>query len=420
MKNSEKQEGTLRRVEKWSSHITSILAVAVVVWLLGVGIVQAQAFTVLHAFGSDGSSPQAGPIVDGKGNLYGTTSSGGEFLDGTLYKFESSDNYTTLANFQGSGPGAAPVEDRAGNFYGTTYWDASKDTLTYGTVWKVGKNQKTPTTLFNFAEHSDGILPLFTSLALGSNGELYGVTVGEGPLSSGQCTPPLCGTLYKINGKTGKLTLLHVFGKGKDGTAPGQGLVRDASGNFYGSAACGGAYGLGMIFELTQANEYKVLHEFKGGKGTCQLNNGYSSVAGPWASGNLVFDDQGNLYGTAWSNGKYGLGMVFKLGKTGLTVLHDFTGKKDGANPWGGVVRDAKGNLYGVTSNQVGSVGAPNGNVFEIDSAGHFKVLHAFTNGADGSGPVGVALDQTGKILYGTATSGGDATGGTLFKLALK
>jgi uncharacterized repeat protein (TIGR03803 family) len=133
-------------------------------------------------------------------------------------------------------------------------------------------------------------------------------------------------------------------------------------------------------------------------------------------------DGKGNLYGTAWSNGKFGLGMVFQLSAAGtLAVLHDFAGKKDGANPWGSVVRDASGNLYGVTSDQAGNVGAPYGNVFAIDKAGHFKVLYAFTNGTDGSGPVGLTLDSTGKILYGTTTSGGDpgCKCGTLFKLPL-
>jgi uncharacterized repeat protein (TIGR03803 family) len=391
---------------------------------LWLGSSQAQTFTVLHTFGVDGVCypnegclPESPPILDARGNLYGTTEYGGESIDGTLYKIDSSGHYRTVANFANSGPWAAPVQDSAGNLYGTTQWDAYHGAFTAGTVWKLGKGGSIDT-LFDFSTGKDGAFPFYTGLAVGSKNELYGVTGGVAPFKNNKCQPPLCGTIYKLNTKTDKLTLLHVFGNAKGGRTPGVGLVRDTSGSFYGSTGCGGTYGLGTIFELTNAGQYKVLYSFKGGKGSCATG----SVGGPWGNGTLALDGEDNLYGTTWSNGKFGYGMVFKLSKSGkLRDLHDFTGGNDGAYPWGSVVLDAKGNIFG-TSQYVSNGGPNYGTIFEIDSTGHFNVLYAFSGTSDGAAPMGLIIDKTGSNLYGTTSDDGDPTClcGTAFKVALQ
>jgi uncharacterized repeat protein (TIGR03803 family) len=144
---------------------------------------------------------------------------------------------------------------------------------------------------------------------------------------------------------------------------------------------------------------------------------------------NLVFDAQGSLYGTTFNGGMFRLegcdvntcGVVFELTPAGTeTALHIFAGPPDdGANPAGGVVFDAQGNLYGTTY-VGGAYGS--GTVFEITNEGVEKVLYSFTGGAngatDGGGPfAGLAIDAQGN-LYGTTINGiGSTSNGTVFKL---
>ena len=139
---------------------------------------------------------------------------------------------------------------------------------------------------------------------------------------------------------TGKLTVLHNFMGGKDGAYPDARLIRDASGNLYGTTIEGGRgckpYGCGTVFKVDATGKETVLHAFTGG------------AHGVVAS-SLVRDGKGNLYGAA-GGGTYGQGMVFKLDTTGKqTVLYSFTGGADGGLPVGPLVLDKAGNLYGAT-----------------------------------------------------------------------
>ena len=134
-------------------------------------------------------------------------------------------------------------------------------------------------------------------------------------------------------------------------------------------------------------------------------------------SSGLTLDSAGNLYGLAFRGGDltcqpvFGCGTVFKLDLTGqLTVLHNFTGSPDGAEPSTSspLFRDARGNLYGTTE----SGGAPinGGTVFRVDPTGKEKVLHRFTNLAGGLYPVGGVIGDAAGNLYGTTQLGGDAS----------
>ena len=141
-----------------------------------------------------------------------------------------------------------------------------------------------------------------------------------------------------------------------------------------------------------QAETFKILHAFSG------------SPDGANPTANLIQDASGNLYGTTFSGGASKQGTVFKLDTTGTeTVLYSFTGKPDGANPLGGVVIDAAGNLYGTTL--YGGT-ANSGTVFEVDTAGTETVLLSFGGGAGASPSAGLVQDATGN-LYGTTYNGG-------------
>jgi uncharacterized repeat protein (TIGR03803 family) len=151
---------------------------------------------------------------------------------------------------------------------------------------------------------------------------------------------------------TGKKTVVHSFTGGADGELPQSGLIRDATGNFYGTTTMGGTFNSGTVYELDKNGKETVLYTFTGGA------DGNDPI------GVLLQDAAGNLYGTTVIGGAFGNGTVFRLDKTGKeTVLYSFTGATDGANPFGGLVQDEAGNLYGTADR-----GGPfnNGTVFKL------------------------------------------------------
>lgn len=143
--------------------------------------------------------------------------------------------------------------------------------------------------------------------------------------------------MFKVN-PSGIETVLHSFTTGTDGSGPFDGMVPVGS-NLYGTTASGGAFGFGTVFKLDKTGKETVLYSFTGG------NDGAFPFAG------LTADAAGNLYGTTHAGGAFvNFGTVFELDKAGkLTVLHSFTGGTDGSTPFGGVIRDSAGNLYGTT-----------------------------------------------------------------------
>jgi uncharacterized repeat protein (TIGR03803 family) len=180
-------------------------------------------------------------------------------------------------------------------------------------------------------------------------------------------------------------------------------VIRDQAGNLYGTTTFGGAAGYGVVYKVDTAGLETVLYSFKG------------AADGGEPYGGLIRDSAGNLYGTTPSYGTGYEGVVYKVDTAGNeTVLYTFTGGSDGGYPYGGLVRDSAGNLYGTTS-LGGTAGA--GVVYELSAAGQETVLHSFTGGADGGTPyAGVIRDSAGNI-YGTTYSGGKENSGGVFKL---
>jgi uncharacterized repeat protein (TIGR03803 family) len=322
------------------------------------------AFVVLHSFtgGADGGLPEADLIQDSDGNLYGTTEVGGAANFGVVFKLDTTGKETVLHSFMGGTDGAHPraglVLDSAGNLYGTTYEGGAGPC-----------NQQHPNTR--------------------------------------GATPPTCGIVFKLDA-SGTESVLHSFTGEPDGANPSAGLVLDATGILYGTTSYGGTLGFGTVFKLDTSDVESVLHSFTSWDG-----------ANPSAA--LIQDTEGNFYGTTSRGGTSGLGTVFELDTTGKeTVLYNFLGEPaDGANPAAGLVRDAKGNLYGTTDAGgdlcyiIGSTPpTPStfvycGIAFKLDTTGKETVLHKFTGPPDGALPrAGLVPDGAGN-LYGTTSEGG-------------
>jgi uncharacterized repeat protein (TIGR03803 family) len=191
-------------------------------------------------------------------------------------------------------------------------------------------------------------------------------------------------------------TVLYSFKGGSDGCTPQSRLTSDGAGNFYGTTAFGGL-GAGTVFELSPNGsggwKETVLYSFTGG----------ADGSVPYFS-YVLFDSEGNLYGTTYGGGVYGYGVVFELSPVGTgwteTVLHSFAGGTDDANPLNGLIMDTAGNLYGRTY----ASGGGNGSVFELSKSGDGWTKQVIYSGAPGF--AGLTMDAAGNI-FGVASNGG-------------
>jgi uncharacterized repeat protein (TIGR03803 family) len=315
---------------------------------------------ILHSFdlnAGDGQSPQGTLVMDSAGKLYGVTPLGGSRKLGIVYELMPQAGgtwnekiiHTFVGGADGRSPQAGLIIDRKGNLYGTTYQGgtgANCGKFACGTVFELSPKSNgawTEKILYSFKGGTgDGQNPA-ASLLLDSAGNLYGTTVAGGTGGSVNS-----GTVFKLspNGSGGYTeSVLHNFSCVSDGCNPYAGLVLDSKGNLYDTTGAGGTLGYGTVFRLSPGSggtwTETVLHNF-GASGDGQY---------PQFSG--VTFKSGNLYGTTSAGGATGNGIVFKMtpasgGTWNETVLFDFNGT-DGNVPQGGVIFDATGNLYGVT-----------------------------------------------------------------------
>jgi uncharacterized repeat protein (TIGR03803 family) len=366
---------------------------------------------------------------------------------------------TVLYNFAGPpGDGAysigTPVNDKYGNLYGTT---AQGGLHGYGTVFVLCAPGATApdlypctTALSNWTEFvlynfkgpisGDGANPrgtlIFNGLYGGRAFTLYGTTYNGGKLQTCPVKGTLggCGTVFEVCAPSNfggcggvnawKEKVLHRFTGGKDGSHPFGGVITDKASDLFGTTVYGGAFGTcyigstnsfcGTVFKLKGGSPWNfpetILHRFKGAPGDGA--NPYDALCC-----NTIFAVP-YLYGTTVNGGTSSVGTVFKVKNSAAhpeTVLYNFAGSPDGANPYADVIFDASGNLYSTTS-----AGGANsaGTVFELlgPSLTSESVLYNFcpiAGCADGAIPyAGLMFDGVGN-LYGTTYSGGTGCGGT-------
>jgi len=370
---------------------------------------QTQTYKVIHNFTvSDGATPYAGPILDGSGNVYGTTYLGGSDANGTVYELArhgSSWVFRSLHSFaaggDGAGPGFGSLAINSGALFGTTEGGGN-----FGTAFEVMRASPgfsvpqawKETVVHTFGVGKDGAQPL-NGVVFDAAGNFYGTTSLGGADGSG--------TVFEVkrSGKKWIESVIHSF----KGANPVAGVTLDAHGNLYGTTSFGGPAGDGVVFKLSHSgSDWKetVLYDFLGGSD------------GQYPVGGLVFDKAGNLYGSTFQGGANGGGTVYKLARSAkgwkLTTLYSFSG---GAGPYNKLTFDAKGNIYG-TTNGDGAHG--DGSVFKLSRSNgvwKFTDLYDFTSGSDGGLPYGsVAVDAHGNI-FGTATVGGSDNQGVVFEI---
>lgn len=367
-------------------------------------------------FFTTGGNPYAGLIIDGAGDLYGTTYDGGVNGYGTVFKVANDANHTlsTVISFNsttGANPFGGLITDATGNLYGTTQFGGPSGN---GTVFKLANDPNhTLTTMASF-NNANGANPA-ANLLIDAGGNLYGTTRFGGV--SGQ------GTVFKVaNDANHTLSTLVSFDYFTNGADPQADLIADAAGNLYGTTSVGGVHGVGTVFKMANDANHtlSILASFNGANGSV-----------PHAG--LIADAAGNLYGTTEQggdltlNGGAGYGTVFRVANDAnhtLSTLAKFNGT-NGYYPEAGLIADGAGNLFGTT--EYGGASA-DGTVFEVanDASHSLSTLFSF-NGTNGAGPTAGLITDTVGNLYGTTYTNGNITlrtdtvyfgGGTVFELS--
>ena len=324
--------------------------------------------------------------------------------------------YTILHTFNrsdGRDPISTLIFDRAGNLYGTTYYGGAAD---QGVVFQLKHTPSggwlfIPVHEFNgFSGDGDGAYPLdYGGLTLASDGTIYGTTNNGG--IEGCDGESYCGTVFRLRPPASacttalcswSLSIIYKFNPQTGAEFPYGSVIFDTAGNLYGTTNFPGE---SDVYELSPS-------------GGNWVQNSYSLDAETNAG--MVMDNAGNLYGVAVSYTNQ-LGLIFELTPSGSgwtkTILYTFTGGSDGAYPFGGLIFDSAGNLYGSTQ-YGGSAGG--GTIFELSPSGGgwaLSTLCSFGNGGSGAyGPQSALTMDAAGNLYGTTNGDGAFGDGMVFK----
>jgi len=331
---------------------------------------------------------------------------------------------TTLFSFDGANgqyPDAALIADASGNLLGTTQAGGGYSTCIggCGTVFELAKTKNgyasTPTILASF-NFTDGAYPS-AGLIIDADGNLFGTTAGGGAYST--CIGG-CGTVFELaktkSGYADAPTILVDF-NGPDGANPTAGLIFDADGNLFGTASAGGASGYGTVFEIAKtrqgyADTPTTLVSFDGSNGVDPTSS-------------LIFNKKGDLLGTTFNGGPYGVGTVFKIAKirgghaSSPTTLVSFN-VSNGALPYSALIADARGNLFGTTAGGT----TYQGTVFELAKtrSGYATTPTILASFSPLTEPVGLLADAKGELLgptyFGGANNDACSGGcGTVYEL---
>ena len=370
----------------------------------------AQTYTVLYNFGNVSCDPEfpsnVGAIAQGRdGDFYTTTPAGGCDVNGAGFKMSPSGGMTLLHSFDysagdGIGPQSGLTLSTNGTFWGTT---EGEDFFDGNVIFYMTASGAL--TVFNVLGGANGGDPIAPPVQ-GMDGNFYGMTPAGGNTSLCTYGNGGCGVIYKIT-PAGKFNVIHTFDQ-TNGANPDDPLLLGTDGNFYGTTFYGGTIngkynGNGVVFKVTPQGKYAPIYVF------CAQPN---CLDGGQPADGLVQGSDGNFYGTTIIGGTHLYsnffgGTIFKLTPAGqYTILYNFCSQPncaDGGEAVAGLVQGTDGNFYGTTE-----VGGANGNgtIFQITPEGQYTVLHSF-DFTDGNAPESPLTLGTNGILYGQTYDGG-------------
>jgi len=329
-------------------------------------------------------------------NFYGTTSEGGEYNLGTIFKTDTNGgNLTTLYSARDK-DGKQPLNSKLclasnGKYYGLT---SDGGIYSSGIIYEYNFQNNKYKILYHFQVGQNGSTPN-GSLIQASNGKLYGLTVGNGLYGDG--------TIFEFDIPTNVLTIKVSFTY-TNGSKPLGTLLEASNGKLYGLTSEGGVYNKGVLFE------YDIITD------TYLQKINFDGLNGDGVIGSLIEATNGKLYGVSKDGGALTLGNLFEytIATNTLVTKIDFLGFSNGSRPYESPIQAANGKLYGFTS-----LGGANnqGVLYEYDIATNILTKKVeFSSAITGSSPRGSLLETSNGNLYGTTYEGGASNNGVLFK----
>jgi uncharacterized repeat protein (TIGR03803 family) len=401
----------------------------------------------VHFYNTIGSWPFASLLQASNNLLYGMTALGGDNDCGVIFEYNYvSDTYVIKHHFDGPNSGKHPmcslIEAETGKLYGMTYegginncgvifeYDISANTLikkhdfdslnsgknpygdlfyaenekfygmtnlggifNYGIIFEWDPDSNIVEKQIDFAGTTNGRYPS-ASFVEPLSGKLYGLTVEGG-------TTIWDGVLFEYDYLIDTYTKLIDFRTSPDGCLPHGKLLHATNDQLYGVASSGGINSHGVLFSLDpQTHNYQKIIDFK------DINTGASPF------GNLMQADNGQIYGTTYIGGSYGLGTIFEFDPTTQTItkLYDFD-NLNGSNPWGGLMQASNGKLYGMTKHSTNA-----GVLYEYNIASNTLTTLVNFTGPNGNSPQGNLIQVSNGNLYGMTTFGGSHNMGVIFE----
>lgn len=420
-------------------------------------------YQVLHSFqgnpdGNGNFDPleTVGMTADKDGTIYGNAISGGQLgcfgvtgaclfpvFRGAQFKVDRDGHLTSFPNNQTAPPfpnqasqGPLLLDD-SGNLIFATPFGGSVPLSAAGGVFSLDPNTGAIGGLGEFSgPPTDGLMPDINPIR-DAAGNFYGTTIAGGVNPAPICIISAlfdggvgCGTVYKIDAKTHRETVLHTFDFDTDGTLP-LGLALDQAGNLIGAAQFGDStdcrdgidlLGCGDIFRIDPSGNFSFVHEFHhspicvfGIIGVCPTPNPVPLALAPPPSGSepellgwtptwVTVDEEGNIFGTTADGGNFGLGVIFKIDTAGnYSVMHHFAGPVDGFSTQQLLLKDHQ--LYGLNADGGNTLDCDFGfggcgTIFRLDThTGAYTVLHTFSRDDEGTTPTALAFDQNGDLI---------------------
>ncbi len=354
--------------------------------------------TVIHNFkqsSTNGANPYSGVILGQDGFLYGVTYIGGTNYYGILYKCSTTGNFSIVHNFtypEGGYNYCGLVQAPNGNFYGMCSYGGSNG---IGTIYKCTPSGVL-TVLHNFTGgSSDGQTP-YSILALSaSSSSMYGMTLYGGTSN--------IGGLFKCD-TAGNFSFLHSFTGNPDGSYPYSNLVMATNDTLYGTTEAGGLNNEGTLFRCDTNGSLAVIHSFS-----------WSDGAYPYGGINLIDAGNDTLYGIAYDGGLHGAGVIYKSSYSGNeSVIYNFQGgNNDGAYSYGGIFLD-NNTFWGMT--EYGGTNN-NGVIYKCSTLGNESVLYNY-GGSNIGGVAANGLTQANDgNMYGVSEYGGQHGTGSVYRV---